>query len=104
MGEDVYTVSGYTKPEYKENESVEWAEYNIQFSSTDDDWRCLCTFPHNDGKTIDVSRMRSLALLGAAVVLAHQGELEETNSFLPFCVPEWIREEISRLLPDKENE
>ena len=86
MGEHVYSVSG---------KSITWEDFTIQFSEMDDDWSCLCTFPHNDGVEILPSRLRSLALLGAAVVLAHQGELEEGANFLPHCVPQWIRDEIT---------
>jgi len=60
---------------------------------------CLCTFPHNDraaGKELTADRVRSLAYLGAAVVLEHQGELE--SPFMPDCLPEWIRKEIDRNL------
>jgi len=97
MGEQIYDVMGWNGlPD------SEWKQIGIQFSEMDDDWNCLCTFPHNDQGVIDVSRMRSLALFGAAVVLAHNGELG--SPILPNCVPEWIRNEIKRLLPDMEEE
>jgi len=102
MSEQVYTVSGHTKAEYEESESVEWTDYRIQFSEMDDDTACLCTFPHNFTDGIDAQHVRSLALLGAAVVLAHQGELEEEYNFLPNCVPQWIRDEIAKRIPGAE--
>ena len=80
MGEKIYKIG----------------EYPLQFSEMDDDYVCLCTFPHNDQGQLLPDRVRSLALLGAAVVLAHSGDLE--NPFLPYCVPEWIRKEIDRVM------
>lgn len=67
---------------------------DIQFSETDETWRCLCTFPHNDGNHLDSARVASLALLGAAVVLANRGEL--SHGMLPDAVPVWMRNEIKR--------
>lgn len=93
MGEHVYSVDGYSG-------GLECKKKNIQFSEMDGEWQCLCTFPHNDGKEISPSRLRSLALLGAAVVLAHQGDLEEEHNFLPHCVPIWIRDEITSKIKD----
>ena len=69
-------------------------EGGIMFSEGDDTIRCLCTFPHNDGEVLDAERVRSLAYLGAAVVLHHNGDLE--HPYLPACLPEWMRREIDR--------
>lgn len=66
----------------------------IRFLEADKDVGCLCTFPHKDGRTLDAARVRALAYLGAAVVLAHRGSLE--HPYLPMCVPEWMRNEIDR--------
>ena len=66
----------------------------IMFSEMDDEIGCLCTFPHNDGDTLDAGRVRALAYLGAAVVLQHRGDLE--HPYLPSCLPEWMRQEIDR--------
>ena len=68
----------------------------IMFSEGDDEVGCLCTFPHNDGDRLDVERVRSLAYLGAAVVLQKRGDLE--HPYLPGCLPAWIRDEIDRNL------
>lgn len=68
----------------------------IMFSEMNDDIGCLCTFPHNDGDRLDAERVRSLAYLGAAVVLEHNGDLE--HPYLPKCLPDWIRNEIDRNL------
>lgn len=64
----------------------------LSFSEIDDSIGCLCTFPLNDGDTLVADRIRLLAYLGAAVVLESRGELE--SSYLPACLPEWIRKEI----------
>jgi len=87
MGEQVYTVSG--------RHDEKWENVDIQFSDTDDTTACLCTFPHNfEQGGVDSEHVRSLALLGAAVVLAHQGELEDDYNFIPNCIPKWIIDEI----------
>jgi len=78
MSEEIYTIG----------------KTSIQFSETDETWRCLCTFPHNDGNRLDSTRVASLALLGAAVVLTNRGEL--LHGMLPDAVPVWIRQEIKR--------
>lgn len=91
MGCDYYDVSTIGKNDYG---------FSLHFSDLDEEWRCLCTFPYNDGDTLDASRVRSLALLGAAVVLAHNDELD--NPILPNGVPEWIRNEIKRLVIDED--
>lgn len=93
MGEQIYTVYGRFDAKWGE-----WDEVEIQFSEMDDDTACLCTFPHNFNEKLDAEHVRSLAMLGAAVVLAHQGELKETVNFLPHCLPQWIRDEIKRIV------
>ena len=80
MGEKIYQIG----------------EYPLQFSEMDDDYVCLCTFPHNDQGVLTPDRVRSLALLGAAIVLAHSNDLD--HPFLPNCVPGWIRKEIDRVM------
>lgn len=102
MSERGYTVIG-----------EEDGEYDIAFSSEDnDDFTCLCTFPGNDNGKLDNHRLRNLALLGAAVVLA-VWENDQLNPVvavdvgeyfvpLPTAVPQWIRDEIIRLLPEEE--
>ena len=84
MGEQVYTVV-----------SIDGEEHYLQFSEDDDSYRCLCSFPTNDeAMGMDAERVRSLALLGAAVCLAHQDMLD--HGILPLAVPEWIRKGIDR--------
>ena len=80
MGEKIYEIG----------------DYPLQFSEMDDDYVCLCTFPHNDQGQLLPDRVRSLALLGAAVVLASNDDLD--HPFLPNCVPVWIRQEIDRVM------
>ena len=84
MGENVYPVQDY---------DGNWLD--IRFSEMDDDYGCLCTFPYRDER-LDVEDIRDLALFGAAVRLAFEGELE--HGFLPDAVPEWIRKEIDRVV------
>ena len=85
MGEQVYTVV-----------SIDGEEHYLQFAENDDDsYCCLCSFPTNDeAMGMDAERVRSLALLGAAVCLAHLYMLD--HGILPLAVPEWIREGIDR--------
>lgn len=64
-----------------------------RFSEAAEDVACLCTWPRNHGHTIEPDTLRSLAMLGAAVVLYHQGAIED-NVFLPFDLPEWVVEAI----------
>lgn len=90
MGEHVYPVQDY---------DGNWTE--IRFSEVDDDYQCLCTFPGNDQGKLDIDRVRSLALFGAAVRLAFDGDLE--HGILPACVPEWIRSEIDRVIGYEED-
>jgi hypothetical protein len=66
------------------------------FSEMNDDIGCLCTFPHNDGQTLDPERVRSLAYLGAAVVMVSREELE--HGFMPSCLPDWLKKEIDRIV------
>lgn len=84
MSEQIYLVTGYSGE-----------EYDLQFSESNDDWACLCTSlrtPDSDDGHLEIDTIRSLALLGAAVVLASRDDLNST--LLPDCVPEWIRQDI----------
>ena len=72
------------------------SESPVCFSEGDDVINCLCTFPHNDGTTLDAERVRSLAYLGAAIVLMKNGRIE--HGYLPKCLPQWMRDEIDRNL------
>lgn len=78
MGEQVYTVAGRV--------GMQWADKTVQFSESDYGG-CLCTFPHNG---LDRGDVRLLAYLGAAVVLIHNGIIEDDANFLPNCLPEDI--------------
>lgn len=68
--------------------------YEIHFNESNDEFRCLCTFPFNDRDEIDYERIISLALLGASVVLLHQGDIRD-NISVPNDLPKWIVKEIS---------
>jgi len=69
----------------------------IKFSESDDDVGCLCTFPHNDNEVLCGGRIKSLAMLGAAIILVHQ----DRNYFdgwctLPGNLPNWIVEGMNK--------
>jgi hypothetical protein len=68
----------------------------IHFPDTDDRATCLCTFPFNNGQRIDLQEMRSLAMLGAAVVMQHHKH--EEYRYLPGDLPQWIVDEIDRVI------
>ena len=70
--------------------------YPMMFSEMNEDVGCLCTFPHNDGKTLDPERVRSLAYLGAAVVLNSRGDAP--HGYIPSCLPDWMKKEIDRIV------
>ena len=74
-------------------------EAPIRFSELDDSVGCLCTFPHNNQRQMDAETVRSLAYLGAAVVLLQRGEIE--HGFLPQCLPEWVRDGIDEALKEE---
>jgi hypothetical protein len=89
MGCDQYTVSGWVQEEQK------WKDGSIHFPDTDERATCLCTFP-SGGRRIDLQEMRSLAMLGAAVVMQHHKH--EEYRYLPGDLPEWIVDEIDRVI------
>jgi hypothetical protein len=74
----------------------------IKFSDdiTEDNFRCLCTFPFNDGEELDISRLRSLALIGVAFILRKRGDLQ-LPCFLPHRIPQWIIDGINKYLPEE---
>lgn len=87
-------------------DSYRTRDTTIQFNEMDDEGPgCLCTFPHNDMEGLTPERLRSLALLGAAVVLARY----EDSDFggwctIPNSLPEWLDKEVCRILNIKEND
>ena len=102
MGERTYKVRAYSGK-----------EYSIAFNDMDDEFGCLYTFPHNDHKKLTPDRVRELALLGAAVVLASWNEEQieyvweigyDYRLTLPNGLPDWIAEEIKRILPTEDDE
>jgi hypothetical protein len=78
-------------------DSYWYRDKRIMFSEGDDDVLCLCTFPHNDEAFGEISseRVRSLAYLGATIVLIHENRIEQ-DVFIPYCLPEWIKEQIDK--------
>ena len=60
------------------------------------EFRCLCTFPFNDGEELDIERIKALALLGAATVLILSGDLDGPV-FIPDGLPAWIVDAVRRI-------
>lgn len=73
---------------------------HIRFSEDNDDYGCLCTFPHNDNEYLSLDRLKSLALFGAVVRLVMDGYYDDREDdgyiFIPQDVPEWILESVER--------
>lgn len=78
-----------------------WKPISFHFSESQGEWSCLCTFPHNNGEQLDRDALRSLALLGAAVAMAHNGSFEGEETIFPHDVPEWVRKGIDALLEER---
>lgn len=70
----------------------------IRFSESDDEFGCLCTFPHNNNYALCKDDVMSLAMLGAAVVLAKGNDKGENWVYLPYDIPDWIVDELKRIL------
>lgn len=74
----------------------------VMFNELDDDVRCLCTFPYNDEKVLSIDRLRSLAMLGAAIVINHHWDENGPITYLPNDLPEWILDGIDKYLPKED--
>lgn len=85
MGCHKYSISGMV--------GEGWGDGVIHFSEWDDSIGCLCTFPGGRLR-LDEDTVRSLAYLGAAVVMQHQSCKEWF--YLPGDLPQWMRDEIDR--------
>ena len=74
----------------------------IQFSESDDEFVCLCTFPHNDLTNIglELERVRSLAIFGAVVKLVLAGyyaDHENEYIYIPDDVPQYVLDAVRNL-------
>jgi len=73
----------------------------IQFSREgDDEFSCLCTFPHNDQERLEVDRLKSLAIFGAVVQLILKGYYEDHEGeyiFIPHDVPLYVLRDVRSL-------
>ena len=73
----------------------------VVFSEDDEEFECLCIFPHNyefDG--IDIETVQSLALFGAAVRLIYAGHYEDDPKsyiVIPDDIPDWIVDGIRKI-------
>ena len=88
MGERIYPIVM--------NESSHGDSDYVRFSDMDDEFGCLCTFPGNDQEELDIERIKSLALFGAAVHLLMSGELDGPV-FIPDNLPRWIVDAVRRI-------
>jgi hypothetical protein len=85
---------------------------SVRFSEDNYDYGCLCTFPFNyKDKKLSNGTVASLALLGAAVAIGANSPkslITDYSSngrhYLPYCIPEWIKAEINRILEIKKIE
>ena len=79
----------------------------IDFRYADDEFPCVCTFPYNNrafGYKLEAEDVRSLALLGAAIVMIHNRDEDIQGKkwiTIPDDLPDWVTKEICRLIPDK---
>jgi len=96
MAEQVYGAEWWDKKKRRWGKSLRLQFSDDLFRGDDEYWTCLCG---GIGDKWGVQTLRSLALLGAAVVLAHEGEID--SGILPHCVPAHIRNKIKELLPDE---
>lgn len=95
MGCDTYTVQG---------NYGSWRECSVRFSEADDG-PCLCTLASNytTVKDFDADTIRSMAMLGAAVALMHDGKLgDDGYVYLPYSLPQHILDAIDKILPSME--
>ena len=76
--------------------SYEVGDSYVRFSDMDDEFRCLCTFPFDDGEELGIERIKALALLGAATVLKLSGDLDGPV-FIPDGLPAWIVDAVRRI-------
>ncbi len=110
MGESVYQVQGRYGNEWVDV-LIQWADGEDNLVEIDPLTQCLCTWP-GSSEEIEERHLRALALLGAAVALAHHGDdsLVTSETYwpdgtrcvrLPQDVPQWVRDEIMRLVPEE---
>lgn len=86
MSCDSYNVSAY------DGERKDWYETSIEFPQSGD-IGCLCTF----GGKLDARTVAKLALLGAAMVLLHHGEIAGPV-YLPMGMPD-LYDDICKFVP-----
>lgn len=71
----------------------------IKFSEESEEADCLCTFPHNyQNIDFDEETIRSLALLGAMVVINNNSNSKDVFSYIPNDIPNWIIDKIDNFI------
>lgn len=84
MGEKVYSI-GHKR---------------IMFSDTNDEFACLCTFPHNNEEKLGVEDLQSLSIFGAVVQLVLKGYYDDHEGeyiFIPHDVPPYVLRDVRSL-------
>ena len=110
MGCDKYTVEVPQSWSSREPKKPPFLPVTVMFS--EDGGNCLCTFPHNNKRSdgtfdVGVRDVESLAMLGAAVVLAHHGiippdgEMDWGVQSIESVVPSWLQRSIKAALLER---
>lgn len=75
----------------------------IMFNDNNDEFGCLCTFPHNNNEKLYFEDIQSLAMFGAVVRLVLNGYYENYDGyiFIPGDVPQWIIDGIRNIGKDE---
>lgn len=75
-----------------------WDSAIVSINYDDENYPCLCTL--SERNDVGVREIRSMAALGAAVALMHNG-LMSNHSTAPLDLPENIVSAIEKYLPDE---
>lgn len=75
----------------------------IVFDENNDEFGCLCTFPHNYNEKLNLADLQTLAIFGAVVrlVLAGYYDNHDEYVFIPNDVPQWIIDGIKNIGKDE---
>ena len=78
-----------------------WAEASVSLNYDDERWPCLCTMRGDSHNTeaFSAEDVRSMAALGAALVLAHNGTLGQPYITTPAELPAKVKAAIEYFIP-----